>query len=378
MKNNIAAVLIGVVFIILITIVVLLQNPQLSKNINIISSSNILLTTNNNIQNKNEHIESTETVANKKIETKNIDNLSQTDLTIQDKPQPVSRDEYMQQLKERAQSKYAEFLKNKQKEQKTRESYESEVSKETKTQHTTTSGYKPQVEIYTPKTQTTKQTAPQKYTKTESKVKPAPAEKPKVQTTTQTTTRTTQQQKTASTPKIPTQQSKTTKTQTPTKTQQPKTASTTKTQTTDVLKSNNVESALKNYLSQNVKFPSGYVIQVMFMFDKNLTISGIHITSIAEKDYYDGNDSYAYRFYTQQDEKILNNKVYSGNTKNDEYNAVAASQTQDGKFILELYKAIKKLGKSFVDDIPSEREPEFYSAAINYFSNNLYITVTKN
>ncbi len=374
MKNNIAAVVIGVVFIILITIVVVLQNPQLSKNINIFSSSNILLTIENNIKNKNEHLENTETVANKEIETKNIDNLSQTDLTIQDQPQPVSRDEYMQQLKERAQSKYAEFLKNKQKEQKARESYESEVSKETKTQHTTTSGYKPQVEIYTPKTQTTKQTAPQKYTKTESNVKPAPAEKPKVQTT----TRTPQQQKTVSTPKKPTQQSKITKTQTTTKTQQPKTASTTKTQTTDVLKSDNVESALKNYLSQNVKFPSGYVIQVMFMFDKNLAISGIHITSIAEKDYYDGNDSYAYRFYTQQDEKILNNKVYSGNTKNDEYNAVAASQTQDGKFILELYKAIKKLGKSFVDDIPSERQPEFYSAAINYFSNNLYITVTKN
>ncbi len=358
MKINI---LFAFIFIILITMIVILLNPQLNKNINIFSSSGILLTQENNIQNAKEHIENTKTATNREIETQNIDNFSQTDLEIQDKSQPLSREEYMLQLKERAQNKYAEFLKNKQQVQKARDVDENETAEQTGGQYTTTQSYKPQIEIYTPKTQTTKATStttttPKKYTNTQNKPKQIQTEKPKTQSAQKS-----QQQKTATTSKVSVPQSKITKTQ-----------------TSDVLKSNDVESALKTYLSENLKFPSGYVFQVMFMFDKNLTISGIHITSITEKDYYDGNDSYAYRFYYQPDEKILNNKVYSGNTNNGENKAVAASATPDGEFILELYGAIKKLGKSFVNDIPTEKESEFYSVAINYFANNLYITVTQN
>ncbi len=192
------------IFIVFITIIVLVANPQLTKSVNFSSSSNnIELTESKNIQNKNINV-SPQNIATKEDGAKiqPVENITAPANTTTDSVNNnISRDEYMAQIKERAKQKYAQFLEAKQQEEARKAEEETKALAEAEKQNVS---YTPPKQTVPPQTSAKPKTVTKTAVKQAAPVKKAATTTPKVTKTTQTTknTKTTQTTKTQSAPKV--------------------------------------------------------------------------------------------------------------------------------------------------------------------------------
>lgn len=169
MKKNLVMFFIA---ILLITIIVVLLNPQAGKNLNISSASNNIITVQSNIQSKDVVVDNKQTTSQKQIAAANVNTVQQVDTslntvdTVQGSASnnTISREEYMQNIKERAKEKYARFLERKAQQEQEKAAREAELDRQMQqavsAQQTTSAAYTPQIEIYDAPAQPAKKSTP--------------------------------------------------------------------------------------------------------------------------------------------------------------------------------------------------------------------------
>ncbi len=169
MKKNLVMFFIA---ILLVTIIVVLLNPQAGKNLNISSASNNIITVQSNIQSKDVVVDNKQTTSQKQIAAANVNTIQQVDTSVNtvDTVQgsapnnTISREEYMQNIKERAKEKYARFLERKAQQEQEKAAREAELDRQMQqavsAQQTTSAAYTPQIEIYDAPAQPAKKSTP--------------------------------------------------------------------------------------------------------------------------------------------------------------------------------------------------------------------------
>ena len=196
MKKNLVMFFIA---ILLITIIVVLLNPQAGKNLNISSASNNIITVQSNIQSKDVVVDNKQTTSQKQIAAANVNTVQQVDTslntvdTVQGSASnnTISREEYMQNIKERAKEKYARFLERKAQQEQEKAAREAELDRQMQqalsAQQTTSAAYTPQIEIYDAPAQPAKKSTPASKT---TQVKKQPTKTATTATKPQTTVKT--------------------------------------------------------------------------------------------------------------------------------------------------------------------------------------------
>ena len=207
MKKNLVMFFIA---ILLVTIIVVLLNPQAGKNLNISSASNNIITVQSNIQSKDVVVDNKQTTSQKQIAAANVNTVQQVDTSLNtvDTVQgsapnnTISREEYMQNIKERAKEKYARFLERKALQEQEKAAREAELDRQMQqaatTKQTTSAAYTPQIEIYDAPAQPAKKSTPASKT-TQVKKQPTKTVQPVTASTTKTATTATKPQTTVKT-----------------------------------------------------------------------------------------------------------------------------------------------------------------------------------
>ena len=259
-----------VIFIAIVTTIVIAANPQLTKSINFLSSSNnIELTESKNIQNKDIKVESKnvstpkETVAIKPVE--NLKNTLNTASESVENITTVSRDEYMAQMKERAKQKYAQYL----------EAHLLGVADSAAQEAKALAEVEKQNVSYTPPKQTVQTVQPQKTVKQKTVTKTAAKKTTTVKkaaTTTPKVTKTTRAAKTT----------QTTKTQSAPKVQQTKTATAAQQSISLERWRNNINTKIISSATPKMSktIPTGTKYSYSFYVDANRNISDIQVTVV--------------------------------------------------------------------------------------------------
>ncbi len=132
-------IIIFIIFIVISTILVIIFNPRLEKSVSFSSSKNLSVDAQNNINTKEIHLNAKNNITQENTHNvQPVENTKQSvaQNTVESVNNLVSREEYMQQMKERAKRKYEEFLALKAQEEKEKTVVKTEPAKkeEPKTQ----------------------------------------------------------------------------------------------------------------------------------------------------------------------------------------------------------------------------------------------------
>lgn len=133
---------------------------------------------------------------------------------------------------------------------------------------------------------------------------------------------------------------------------------------------------LKNYLVDNIKFPDGYVLTFSFSYNKQGTIAEIHLVSVDENDYHDGNDYYAARVYGDvcKREGLNEKQIYiMRDSRVSNLGIDWINNTKDGIYLLKVYNCIKKIGISHSIKIPYDQYSKYKSIGGMYYKGKVYI-----
>lgn len=137
------------------------------------------------------------------------------------------------------------------------------------------------------------------------------------------------------------------------------------------------QAELKAYITNNVKFHQGYVVNFSFLFSKKGDIAEIHIISIPDKDYLDGNDTYVSHIYgdvCKRDNLADNEMYYNNDSSETDLIAIPINSTPDGQYIKWFYDSLKNLSLNHTIEQISYDERDNYTAIGGmYYQGNLYL-----
>lgn len=137
------------------------------------------------------------------------------------------------------------------------------------------------------------------------------------------------------------------------------------------------QAELKAYITNNVKFHQSYVVNFSFLFSKKGDVAEIHIISIPEKDYLDGNDTYVSHIYgdvCKRDNLADNEMYYNNDSSETDLIAIPINSTPDGQYIKWFYDSLKNLSLNHTIDQISYDERDNYTAIGGmYYQGNLYL-----
>lgn len=137
------------------------------------------------------------------------------------------------------------------------------------------------------------------------------------------------------------------------------------------------QAELKTYLTANAKFTQGYVVNFSFLYSAKGDIAEIHIISIPEKDYLDGNDTYVSHIYgdvCKRDNLAPNEMYYNHDSSETDLVAIPINSTPDGTNLELFYNIVKRLGTSHsIEQVPYERQDNYSSLGGMYYQGNLYL-----
>ena len=137
------------------------------------------------------------------------------------------------------------------------------------------------------------------------------------------------------------------------------------------------QAELKAYITKNVKFHQSYVVNFSFLFSKKGDIAEIHIISIPEKDYLDGNDTYVSHIYgdvCKRDNLADNEMYYNNDSSETDLIAIPINSTPDGQYMKWFYDSLKNLTSSHTIEQISYDERDNYTAIGGmYYQGNLYL-----
>ena len=134
---------------------------------------------------------------------------------------------------------------------------------------------------------------------------------------------------------------------------------------------------LKDYILKNINFPQGYVINFSFLFSNNSNIAEIHIISIPEKDYLDGNDTYISHIYgdvCKRDNLNLNEMYYNNDSTISDLIPIPINRTPDGHYLKLFYDSLINLSSNHKTEQISYEERDNYNYISGmYYQGNLYL-----
>ena len=137
------------------------------------------------------------------------------------------------------------------------------------------------------------------------------------------------------------------------------------------------QAELKTYLTANAKFTQGYVVNFSFLYSAKGDIAEIHIISIPEKDYLDGNDTYVSHIYgdvCKRDNLAPNEMYYNHDSSETDLVAIPINSTPDGTNLELFYNIVKRLGTSHsIEQVPYERQDNYSVLGGMYYQGNLYL-----
>ena len=137
------------------------------------------------------------------------------------------------------------------------------------------------------------------------------------------------------------------------------------------------QAELKAYITNNVKFHQSYVVNFSFLFSKKGDIAEIHIISIPDKDYLDGNDTYVSHIYgdvCKRDNLADNEMYYNNDSSETDLIAIPINSTPDGQYIKWFYDSLKNLSLNHTIEQISYDERDNYTAIGGmYYQGNLYL-----
>ena len=134
---------------------------------------------------------------------------------------------------------------------------------------------------------------------------------------------------------------------------------------------------LRIYITQNVNFHPNYIVHFSFLYSQKGDIAEIHIISIPEKDYHDGNDTYISHIYGDvcKRDNLANNEMYYNNDSSvSNLIAIPINSTPDGQYIKLFYDSLKNLSSSHtIKQISYEEIDNYTSIGGMYYQGNLYL-----
>lgn len=141
--------------------------------------------------------------------------------------------------------------------------------------------------------------------------------------------------------------------------------------------SSDFQSDLRTYITNNVKFPQGYVVSFSFLYTIQGDIAEIHIISIPEKDYLDGDDTYISHIYgdvCKRDNLANNEMYYNGDSSEADLISIPINSTPDGQNLKLFYDALKSIGTTHTtEQIAFENQDNYNSVNGMYYQGNLYL-----
>ena len=149
----------------------------------------------------------------------------------------------------------------------------------------------------------------------------------------------------------------------------------------DVLVSADIEKALKSYLTNSLDFPDDCIITFGFYYNKKGVIGDIITTAVKENS---KDDNYQTMYGDFMPEPAAG-RVYAGKysylkngASQSNYSMMPAKDAMCGEFLVKLYDAIKRLGKTHTKGISVKANDGSYKHVQGLYSNSvLYIYLAK-
>ena len=141
--------------------------------------------------------------------------------------------------------------------------------------------------------------------------------------------------------------------------------------------SSDFQNELRTYLDNNVKFPQGYVVHFSFQYSNDGDLAEIHIISIPEKDYLDGDDIYISHIYgdvCKRDNLASNEMYYNSDSSISELIAIPITSTPDGPNLKQFYDTLIAISKNHkIEQVSSEEQSNYIPIGGMYYLGNLYL-----
>ncbi|MBR6723033.1 hypothetical protein IKL64_06225 [bacterium] len=141
--------------------------------------------------------------------------------------------------------------------------------------------------------------------------------------------------------------------------------------------STNFQTDLRDYILKSIDFPQGYVVNFSFQYTKNGDIAEIHLISIPEKDYLDGDDTYISHIYgdvCKRDNLASNEMYYNNDSLEANLISIPINSTPDGPTLKLFYDTLKGISTNHkIEQVSFEEQDNYNSIGGMYYLGELYL-----